>query len=75
MRDGCTTSPAPATGCCSSSNSRMGGPMHRPSPGPPRWRPWRRRRPQGPFVMADLKTHKDLDEVVRFIEARGLLAA
>lgn len=49
--------------------------MHRPSPGPPRWRPWRRRRPHKPFVMADLKTHKDLDEVVRFIEARGLLAA
>lgn len=27
------------------------------------------------LVMADLKTHEDLDEVVRFIEARGLLAA
>jgi urease accessory protein len=35
----------------------------------------RRMRPQRPFVMTNLKTLDGLDEVVAFIETRGLLAA
>ena len=32
-------------------------------------------RPMRPFVMTNLKTRDGLDEVVRFIETRGLLTA
>ncbi|MFY7857695.1 MAG: GTP-binding protein, partial [Rubrivivax sp.] len=35
----------------------------------------RRMRPTRPFVMTNLKTRQGLDEVVRFIETRGLLTA
>ena len=35
----------------------------------------RRMRPTRPFVMTNLKTKQGLDEVVRFIETKGLLVS
>ena len=35
----------------------------------------RRMRRDKPFVMTNLKTREGVDEVVRFIETRGMLAA
>ena len=34
-----------------------------------------RMRPDKPFVMTNLKTHAGLDEVIAFIEAKGMLRA